>query len=691
MSLPPNTTKKQTTLHRDISWLAFNYRVLQEAKDETVPLLERVKFMGIYSSNLDEFFRVRISSLKKLLHLSPKTQKQMDFDPALAIYNISEEVRKQQVEFTDIYSRQILPALAKEGIKVVRLHEVSQDQYMELNTYVEEVLIQYIQPILMVKNKIRTFLRNNNLYLVVILETTGQSLRYALVRIPTDNLPRFVELTSEDKDTKTIILLDDIVRHALPSLFHGYTVRDSFSVKMTRDAELHIDDEYKGNLVDKIKRSLAKRNIGSGTRLVYDRKMPLNCKDFLMDNFHFVATDMYPEGRYHNNFDFFKFPAFGKIHLKDRPLPPLAHPALSYSKDFFKTIAEEDQLLHFPYQRYDYVLQFLEAAAIDPQVKSIKITQYRVAKDSQVILALRRALSMGKEVVVFMEVKARFDEEANISWAEKLEAWGATVLYSMPKIKVHAKLALVSRREGTTTRSYAYLSTGNFNENTATLYTDFGFFTADEKICADVHTIFNFLKIAKSNTAHPKGRHLLIGKYLPSKLDKMIENEISQARAGKEAKIIIKVNSLQDQHIIQKLYTASQSGVKIQIIVRGICCLMPQVKGLSDNIEAISIVDRFLEHSRIYFFHNGGNTQLFLSSADLMTRNLHHRIEAAFPVNNPKLKAEILHFLNVEWQDNCKARIIDANLSNHYRPRHKKETTRRSQTEMYDYYKQKLK
>jgi polyphosphate kinase len=684
-------TKKTMMLHRDISWLAFNYRVLQEAKDENVPLLERVKFMGIYSSNLDEFFRVRIASLKKLLHLSAKTQKQMDFDPALALYNIGELVKKQQIEFSEIYSKQILPALSKEGIKVVRLHELTQNQYMELNTYVEEVLIQYIQPILMVKNKIRTFLRNNNLYLVAILETTGQSLRYALVRIPTDNLPRFIELVSDEKDTKTIILLDDIVRHALPSLFHGYTVRDSFSVKMTRDAELHIDDEYKGNLVDKIKRSLAKRNIGTGTRFVFDRKMPLNCKDFLMDNFHFDAADMYPEGRYHNNFDFFKFPSFGKTNLKDRPLPPLPHPVLSQSKDLFKTIAEEDQLLHFPYQRYEHVLQFLEAAAIDPEVKSIKITQYRVAKDSQVILALRRALSMGKEVVVFIEVKARFDEEANISWAEKLEAWGATVLYSIPKIKVHAKLALVSRRENNKTRSYAYLSTGNFNENTATLYTDYGFFTADERICKDVHTIFNFLETAKPNAPHPKGKNLLIGKYLPAKLDKMIENEISNARAGLEAKIFIKVNSLQDQQIIQKLYTASQSGVKIKIIVRGICCLMPKVKGLSDNIEAISVIDRFLEHSRIYCFHNAGDTQVYLSSADLMTRNLHHRIEAAFPVYNPKLKAEILYFLNVQWQDNCKARVIDATLSNQYQPKTKKDTDRRSQIEMYDYYKQKLK
>jgi len=684
-------TKKTMMLHRDISWLAFNYRVLQEAKDENVPLLERVKFMGIYSSNLDEFFRVRIASLKKLLHLSAKTQKQMDFDPALALYNIGELVKKQQIEFSEIYSKQILPALAKEGVKVVRLHELSQNQYAELNTYVEEVLIQYIQPILMVKNKIRTFLRNNNLYLVAILETSGQSLRYALVRIPTDNLPRFVELVSEEKDTKTIILLDDIVRHALPSLFHGYTVRDSFSVKMTRDAELHIDDEYKGNLVDKIKRSLSKRNIGTGTRLVYDRKMPLNCKEFMMENFNLDAADMYPEGRYHNNFDFFKFPSFGKTHLKDKPLPPLAHPAFSQSKDFFKTISDEDQLLHFPYQRYDYVLQFLEAAAIDPQVKSIKITQYRVAKDSQVILALRRALSMGKEVVVFMEVKARFDEEANISWAEKLEAWGATVLYSIPKIKVHAKLALVSRREGNKTRSYAYLSTGNFNENTATLYTDYGFFTADERICKDVHTVFNFLETAKVTDEHPKGKNVLIGKYLPAKLEKMIDSEISNALEGKEAKIFIKVNSLQDQRIIQKLYTASQSGVKIQIIVRGICCLMPKVKGLSDNIEAISVVDRFLEHSRIYCFHNEGDTQVYLSSADLMTRNLHHRIETAFPVYNQGLKAEILYFLNVQWQDNCKARIIDSNLSNQYRIKGKKDTDRRSQSEMYDYYKQKLK
>jgi polyphosphate kinase len=689
MNVPPS--KKPITLHRDLSWLAFNYRVLQEAKDDNVPLLERIKFLGIYSSNLDEFFRVRIASLKKLTRVSLKTQRQMEFDPILALNDISEMVKKQQIEFSEIYFKQLLPALYKEGIKVLRLQELSRAQHQELDTYVEEVLIQYIQPILMVKNKIRTFLRNNNLYLVVILETAGQSLRYALVRIPTDNLPRFIELQTEEKLVKTIILLDDIVRHALPSLFHGYRVRDSFSVKMTRDAELHIDDEYAGNLVDKIKRSIAKRNIGSSTRFVYDRKMPENCKSFLTDNFSLDQADMHPEGRYHNNFDFFKFPSFGKTYLKDKYLPPLAHPQLSQSKDFFKTISAQEQLLHYPYQRYDYVLQFLEAAAIDPQVKSIKITQYRVAKDSQVILALRRALAMGKEVVVFMEVKARFDEEANISWAEKLETWGATVLYSIPKIKVHAKLALVTRREGTSTKAYAYLSTGNFNENTATVYTDFGFFTADERICKDVQSIFAFLQSNKKTESQPKGKHLLIGKFLPAKVQKMIDNEIANAQAGKEARVFIKVNSLQDQRMIQKLYTASQSGVKIQIIIRGICCLLPKIKGLSDNIEAISVVDRFLEHSRIYCFHNGGDTQVYLSSADLMTRNLYHRIEAAFPIYNPTLKAEILYFLNLQWNDNVKARILDANFSNQYKPRTKKDVEHRSQTELYDYYKSKLK
>lgn len=681
-------TTNVPTIHRDISWLSFNYRVLQEAMDARVPLLERVKFMGIYSSNLDEFFRVRVASLKSLLRLGKKTRKFMDFAPEETLRQIRTIVRRQQLDFSELYQRQILPALKAEGIHILRLHELSLEHITELNRYVEEILIQHVQPILMVKGKIRTFLRNNALYLAVVLETTGQTNRYALVRIPTDQLPRFVELRSLVKGERYIILLDDIVRHSLPWLFPGYLVRESYSIKLTRDAEIHIEDEYAGgNIVEKIKRGLAKRNIGRGTRFVYDRKMTRNCLEFIMENFSLEDRDLHPEGRYHNNFDFFKFPHFGKNHLKDPQLPPLAHPVLESNKSMLSIIAQNDQMVYFPYQRYDYVLRFLDQAAADPAVVSIKITQYRVAKESQILSALWRALQAGKEVTVFVELKARFDEEANLSWAEKLEEWGARVLYSMPQIKVHAKLAMITRIEGKKERNYCYLSTGNFNENTALLYTDYGFFTADKRITDEVEEIFQHLE--SNGKSDLDTEHLLVGQNrLRRELHKLINREIEHAREGKPAAIDIKINSVQDQKIIEKLYEASQAGVKIRMIVRGICCIIPQMQGYSENIEIISIVDRFLEHTRMYCFHNAGDTELYLSSADLMTRNLYHRIECAFPIYDKSLRDEILACFELQWRDNVKARIINAEQTNYYVQPDSDDSTRiRSQIELYERYK----
>ena len=676
-------------IHRDISWLSFNYRVLQEAKDERVPLMERVKFMGIYSSNLDEFFRVRVASLQSLLRLGKKTKKQMDFAPEETLAQIRAIVQKQQLDFSEIYQKQLLPALKNEGIHVMRRQDLSVEHVAELRRYIDEVLIQHVQPIMMVKGKIRTFLRNNALYLAVILETAGQQNRYALVRIPTDNLPRFVELRSTDKENRYIILLDDIVREALPMLFPGYSVQSAYSIKMTRDAELHLEDEYTGNLIEKIKRGLAKRNIGGGTRFVYDRKMPQICLDFVVENFGLDENDLHPEGRYHNNFDFFKFPSFGKTYLKDPLLPPLAQPNLEGNKSLFQVIAQQDQLVHYPYQRYDYILRFLDQAAADPSVVRIKITQYRVAKDSQVISAIWRALQAGKEVIVFVELKARFDEEANLSWAEKLEEWGAKVLYSLPEIKVHAKLAMVSRIEGKKERNYCYLSTGNFNENTALLYTDYGFFTADEHMTTEVGYIFDYLE-SNGQKSHDYA-HLLVGQNrLRRQLHELIAAEAARASHGLPAAIDIKVNSVQDRSTIDKLYEAAQAGVKIRMVVRGLCCIIPQVEGISENIQIISVVDRFLEHTRMYaFLNHGGEKLVYLSSADLMTRNLFHRIECAFPIYDKNLRAQISNEFEYQWRDNQKARIIDADLSNNYvQPTPADAPPFRSQLELYKYYQQ---
>lgn len=675
-------------IHRDISWLSFNYRVLQEAKDPSVPLLERIKFLGIYSSNLDEYFRVRVASVRSLINLGKKTKREIIFDPKKTLEQIHDIVERQQLEFSEIYQRQIQPELAACGIHILRSRDLQPAHTEFLNKFFEESLIQHLQPILIVKGKIRTFLLNGALYLAVVMGTRGATARYAVVRIPSNHFPRFIQLPSSQPDRKELILLDDVVRLYLPELFPGYIVKSAYSIKMTRDADLRIEDEYSGDLIEKLKKGLAKRHIGPGTRFVYDRKMPLNALEFFTEAFGISASDLQPEGRYHNNVDWLRFPDFGLSHLKDQPLPPLEYPPFESKKPMFKVIAEKDRMLHYPYQKYDYVIRFLEQAARDPHVTEIKITQYRVAKDSQVVYALRNALQEGKKVTIFVEVKARFDEEANIYWAERLEEWGAKVLYSIPELKVHAKLALVTRTEEGQPVQYAYLSTGNFNEQTSRIYGDYGVFTADKRLTKDVDQVFFHLE---NRDIPPKPfRHILAGRTrMRRNLHALIDREIVNAKAGKPAAMTLKMNSLQDERMVEKLYEASNAGVKVRMILRGICCLVPQQKGFSENIEVISIVDRFLEHARVFVFHNEGNEEIFLSSADWMTRNLYHRIECAFPVYDEDLRQEIRDMLNLQFADNTKARILDAEQTNLYRRDHSGQA-HRSQMETYEYYKNRL-
>jgi polyphosphate kinase len=681
-----NTSTEIPYLNRDLSWLSFNHRVLQEAKDPSVPLFERIKFLGIYSSNLDEFFRVRVASIKSLIRLGSITKSELDFPPEEILEMVNETVKKQQVEFTEIYQKHIIPLLESINIHILRIRELNEDQKEFLDLYIEEKLIPYLQPILIVKNKIRTFLINNALYLAVVLGTKGTP-RYAVVRIPSDRFPRFIQLPNPDINRRDIIMLDDIVRHALTNLFPGYKVEDSFSFKITRDAELYLEDEYSGDIISKIKAGLNKRNLGTGTRFVYDRTMSENCIKFLMETFSVKTQDLQPEGRYHNNFDLFKFPDFNLSRLKDTPLPPLKHKAFESENSMYDVISKKDQMLHYPYQRYSYVIRFLEQAVHDPNVTHIKILQYRVAKNSQIIAALRSAIEAGKQVMVFVELKARFDEEANIHWAEQLEEWGATVKYSLPEIKVHSKLLMVTRLEDGAEKEYCYLSSGNFNEYTANIYEDFGFFTSDARITDEVSQIFHYLE---SGVMPPKPfKHLLVGQFRMRKnIYDMIEKEMDYAREGKPAAITLKLNSIQDPRIIDLLYDASNAGVKIKLIVRGICSLVPGVKGFSENIEVVSIIDRFLEHSRIYIFHNNGDEKIYLSSADWMTRNLYHRIECAFPIYDAELRQEILDFIRIQMNDNVKARIIDEEMNNHYLF----DETRgpyRSQIETYKYYRSK--
>lgn len=687
-----NQTVLMSTLpytHRDISWLSFNYRVLQEAKDPAVPLLERLKFLAIYSSNLDEFFRIRVAGIRNLKKVGKKTKAQLDFDPRELLKDIQRIVNRHQEEFSVIFQQQIVPELRKQHIHIVRRLDLNEEQRHFVENYFHEKLLPFVMPVLLVRHRIRPFLANANLYLAVQLRQKKRPLsevEYALVKIPSDQLPRFVPLPSSG-NRHDLIMLDDIVRHSVSWLFPGYDIQDTYSIKLTRDAELYIDDEYSGDLVQKIKSSLQKRQVGPPSRFVYDREMPEHLLAYLRDTFDIRKNDMLPEGRYHNNFDFFRFPDFGLSHLRNKPLPPLPHPLMHEAEDPFEIIRQKDQLLHVPYQSYQSVINFFEKAAADPAVTHIKVIQYRVAKNSRIMQALMEAVQQGKQVSVFVEIKARFDEAANLEWGERLEKAGVRVHYSFPGVKVHSKLCLIRRLEQEEPRLYAYLATGNFHEETAKIYSDFSLFTADQRLTSEVSQVFSFLENIKPPTQ--EFQHLLVGKFnLRPALYRLIDAEIAAAKRKKPAGMILKINSLEDKEIIAKLYEAAQAGVKIQIIVRGICCLVPGVKGFSDNIEVFSIVDRFLEHARVLIFHNGGDERMYLSSADWMERNLSFRIETTFPVYEPDLKKEIRSLIDLQLNDNVKARIIDRLDQNNYR-RSNSDIPVRAQLETYFYFKRK--
>jgi len=680
--------------NRELSWLSFNHRVLQEAEDKSTPLYERIKFLAIFSSNLDEFFRVRVASLRSLLNLKKKSRKELDFDIEKLLGKIHKTVVKLQKEHSEIYENEIKPLLEKNNIYLINNHQLSKSQIDYLNDIYYPQVLPHLMPMIIVKKKIIPFLRTQRLYLAVRLSTkktspthTGTSKRkryiYAIVEIPSNHIDRFILLPKES-DRNYIIFLDDVIRLFLPRIFKGYRIHESYAIKLTRDAELYIDDEFSGNLLEKIKKSLAKRLSGAPSRFLYDREMPAVFLNYLREALMLNKEDLYPGAKYHNFSDFIKFPNPGVKGLHYREMKPLSVQNLEKHNDIFSTWAKRDSLLYYPYHKYDPVLNALETAARDPQVKSIKITHYRVAKNSRVVNSLIKAAHRGKKVTAFVEIKARFDEEVNIKSAEEMQKAGVKVLYSLPGIKVHSKIALISREENGVMKNYAYLSTGNFNEVTARLYTDYGLFTSDERISSEVEKIFELLESGKKNFTFS---HLLVAQYgMRKAFIQMIDNEIKNAKSGKAAEIIIKANSIEDTGMIRKLYEASRAGVKIKMIIRGICCLVPGVKPFSENINAISIVDRFLEHDRVYIFHDGGDEKIYLSSADWMTRNLSRRIETAFPVYDPELKKIVRDIIDIKLNDNTKARIIDEKQTNQFVQR-MNSVRHRSQYEIYDYLK----
>ncbi len=677
---------KTPYVHRDISWLSFNYRVLQEAKDPSVPLFEKIKFLAIYSSNLGEFYRVRVSNHKNLIRAGKKTVRNVEFQPKEIVKEIMSLVEKQQEEFSHIFQNLIIPGLEKEGVVIKRLNTLTTEQIDFVTTYFSENLIPYIVPILLKEDRVKPFLQNGALYLGVHMKSKGLKDKgkkyYALLKVPSDTQERFVTLPSDTGHE--LIILDDLVRHIIPKIFPGFKILGSYSIKLTRDAELYIDDEYQGDLIQKIKKGLIKRDKGPAARLVYDREMPKDFINYLKSVFSISSQDLLPEGRYHNNFEFINFPKFDKGHLTDIGIPPIHYTPLHDSKDFFETLRERDHMLYFPYHKYDSVVKFFEEAAVDEHVTHIKIIQYRVAKHSKIMDAIIKAVKNKKQVVAFIEIKARFDEEANLNWGEKLESKGVKVFYSMPGLKVHSKLAMVRRLVNGKEEHYGYLSTGNFHEKTAELYTDFGLFTYEKKIMEEVKRIFKYLETKQKPLVPFK--HLGVGTFnLKEKLKDLIHREIEIARKGKEAYITIKMNSLQDKEMINLLYKASQVGVRINMIVRGICCLIPGVKGISENIKGISIVDRYLEHARVFIFGNNSDEKIYLSSADWMVRNLHHRVETMFPIFDKELKQFVRNIIMIQLNDNVKSRVIDGSHKNLYKRNDNQSI--RSQYDIYYYIK----
>ncbi|HUT64267.1 MAG TPA: polyphosphate kinase 1 [Anaerolineae bacterium] len=681
---------RKNYINREISWLSFNERVLQEAEDLTTPLIERMKFLGIFSSNLDEFFRVRVATLKRIVN-SPKHTKALMKEYTEDILNeIQHIVLNQQNKFREIYEK-ILKELEKKNICIINEMQLTEDQSAFVKTYFYEKVRPLLFPVMF--DNITTFpvLKDHSIYLVVRLlrKKDLRPPKHALIEVPEGIISRFLVLPEKD-EKRYIILLDDVIRAGLKEIFSmfGFTTFDAYTIKLTRDAELDIEDDITLSFFEKMSKSLKQRKKGAPVRFIYDRAIPEDSLTKLTKKLRFTPTDtLIPGGRYHNFKDFMDFPPVGTSDLQYEALPPLTHEDIDPDTSMFSGIKKKDILLYYPYQSFQYTIDLLREASIDPRVISIKINLYRVAKNSNVIKALINAVRNGKSVTAVMELQARFDEEANIYWTDRLREEGARVIHGVPNLKVHCKLCLITRKEKGKLVHYVNIATGNYNENTARIYCDHSLFTVDKKITSEVIKLFNFFV---DNYKTSKYRYLLVSPFnLRKKLYKLIRNEIINVRRGKKAYIIIKVNSLDDKEMINELYKASREGVNIKLIVRGICSLIPGIEGLSKHIQAVSIVDRFLEHSRVFVFCNGGEEKYYISSADWMTRNLDRRVEVACPIFDKELQAELKDLLDIQFRDNTKARELNENMDNHYKKIPQK-TPVRAQIDFYTYLKEKI-
>ncbi|GKW42916.1 polyphosphate kinase 1 [Pectobacterium parvum] len=673
-------------IEKELSWLSFNERVLQEAADKSNPLIERMRFLGIYSSNLDEFYKVRFADLKRRILINE--EQGLDGNLRHLLGKIQARVLKTDQIFDSLYN-ELLLEMARNQIFLVNERQVSPNQQEWLRDYFRQYLRPHITPILIFnETNLVEFLKDNYTYLAVEI-IRGDEISYALLEIPSDKIPRFVNLPAEaPRRRKTMILIDNILRYCLDDIFKGffdYDALNAYSMKMTRDAEYDLVTEMESSLLELMSSSLKQRLTAEPVRFVYQRDMPDAMVAMLQEKLGISSVDsVIPGGRYHNFKDFISFPNVGRANLVNKPLPRLRHSGFNNFRNGFDAIRERDVLLYYPYHTFEHVLELLRQASFDPNVLSIKINIYRVAKDSRIITSMIHAAHNGKKVTVVVELQARFDEEANIHWAKRLTEAGVHVIFSVPGLKIHAKLFLISRREGENIVRYAHIGTGNFNEKTARLYTDYSLLTADERITNEVRRVFNFIE----NPYRPVSfEHLLVSpQNSRDKLYQLIDTEIENALANRDAGITLKVNNLVDKGLAEKLYQASSAGVKINLLVRGMCSLIPNLPGISENIQVISILDRYLEHDRVYVFNNGGDKKVYLSSADWMTRNIDYRIEVAVEILDPILKNRVLETLDILFSDTVKARVIDKESSNRYVSRGNKRKVR-AQNAIYDYIK----
>ncbi|MBS1665128.1 MAG: polyphosphate kinase 1 [Bacteroidetes bacterium] len=645
---------------RDMSWLTFNYRVLEEAAREDTPLLDRISFLSIFSSNLDEFYRVRIPALAALQKIKSTKETYISPEGIKLLTQISSRVNHQLEHFGQLLTQRILPALAAHGIRFVYAEPIPEPIREAACQYFFTQILAFLQPVYLTRDKVDFFPENDRLYFLVVLNDEKDGEQLVILNIPSDSLPRFFDTTVDDN--RYILFIDDIIRENLSFLFPTATVGGIYSLKITRDAELDLEDEYEGDIADKIEKKLARRDAGLATRFLHEPGIPLRSLDTLVQRLGLDRASVMTGGRYHNLRDLSGFP------VKDRSLSYISWPGLRPREDghhpsLLQATMEKDLMLHTPYESYDPVLRFFNEAALDPFVEEIFLTMYRVAKDSRIVHALISACRNGKKVTVFVELKARFDEANNLRWARKMKEAGVRIIYSIPTLKVHAKIGLVKKKIDDRVHYAGLLATGNLNENTARFYTDHILLTGQHDLMRELELLFIFLCKRKEPRQSEKiaFQHLLVAQFnLQERFLALIDREIAYARQGNPAHITIKMNNLEERVLISKLYEASQAGVRIQLIVRSICCCIPGVRGMSENITIKRIVDRYLEHGRVFIFHNNGQEDIFMGSADWMNRNIYRRIEVCFPVYNPVHKEEIRNIIRLQLADTIAAVPIDA-------------------------------